>query len=209
MGQSIFRDTADLLAETGSAAFRFAVSATGVISAAALFLLPFLPTGLGPLALLGPVAAPATLALTLVLSRVLASRHHLAPSAPAADTRHLFGGQAWRDLVFCLTGFVISAGGAFTVVLWWTLALGGLAYPLYSWALPYSVWPVACVLAGLVFAVTLPTVVSWCVTASATHAHLLLGPRPDLRSTGSASQRTPLMGSTASAPSTESTAAAT
>ncbi|MFI6479868.1 sensor domain-containing protein [Nonomuraea sp. NPDC050663] len=240
MGQSIFRDTADLLSETSEAALRFAVAAAGVASTGVLFLLPFLATGLGPLSLLGSVAAPAVLALTCMASSELTARHinpHAGPfvsvaartvAARTADSRTadsrtadartadartadartagarasagahhgplvrlssaspfgmssparaLFGGRAWRDLTFCLTGFVVTAGGALTVVLWWLLSLAGLAYPLYAWALPFTLWPVLCVLAGLGFAVTLPKIIAWCAAASTNYADHLLRPR--------------------------------
>ncbi|NUT40772.1 MAG: hypothetical protein HOV86_12370 [Thermoactinospora sp.] len=210
MGQSIFRDTADLLSETSGAALRFAVAAAGVASTGVLFLLPFLATSLGPLSLLGCVAAPAVLALTCVASSELTARHihphagsfvavaartaatrtsgaarpgpvvRLSSASPfgmSSPARALFGGRAWRDLTFCLTGFVVTAAGALTVVLWWLLSLAGLAYPLYAWALPFTLWPVLCVLAGLGFAVTLPKIITWCATASTAYADHLLRPR--------------------------------
>ncbi|GAA4060673.1 hypothetical protein [Nonomuraea soli] len=211
MGQSIFRDTADLLSETSGAAFRFAVAATGVAATGVLFLLPFLATGLGPLSLLGSVAAPAVLALTCMAGSELTARHirpyadpfafvaarassvrlHTSAASPGAlgrtsfaspfaersPARALFGARAWRNLAFCLTGFVVTAGGALTVVLWWLLSLAGLAYPLYAWALPFTLWPVLCVLAGLGFAVTLPKIITWCATASTAYADFLLRPR--------------------------------
>ncbi|MEV0582167.1 hypothetical protein [Nonomuraea sp. NPDC050310] len=86
--------------------------------------------------------------------------------------------QRWAELLYALTAFIVFLGGLLTTLTWWTLALAGLSYPLYGWALPYTLWTPMCVLIGLAFAVTLPKVITWCLTAQHTYNALLLTPRP-------------------------------
>ncbi|WP_454084728.1 sensor histidine kinase [Georgenia sp. Marseille-Q6866] len=48
----------------------------------------------------------------------------------------LTDGQAWLDLLFQVLNFPISIASFVLTITWWAVGLGGLTYPLYSWALP-------------------------------------------------------------------------
>lgn len=84
--------------------------------------------------------------------------------------------QSWLDLVHGLVGLVTALTGWVVLVVWWAAALGGLTWPLWGWTLPtgpdnsdlpellglgesFAVRAVFYLIAGAVFAVTLPAVV--------------------------------------------------
>ena len=48
----------------------------------------------------------------------------------------LTDGQAWLDLLFQVLNFPLSIASFVLTITWWSVALAGVTYPLYSWALP-------------------------------------------------------------------------
>jgi signal transduction histidine kinase len=51
-------------------------------------------------------------------------------------TTPLTDGQSWLDLGHGLLAFVTSLASFLVVMIWWAGALGGVTYPLWSWAIP-------------------------------------------------------------------------
>ncbi|MBV2363181.1 sensor domain-containing protein [Streptomonospora nanhaiensis] len=48
----------------------------------------------------------------------------------------LFCGQSWLDALGTLLRFPVAVATFAVTVAWWSVALAGLAFPLYSWTLP-------------------------------------------------------------------------
>ncbi|MDA0563385.1 sensor domain-containing protein [Streptomonospora sp. S1-112] len=65
--------------------------------------------------------------------------HRAAPAGAGAWRRlmaPLLCGQSWLDALGVLLRFPVAVATFCLAVAWWAVALAGLAFPLYSWALP-------------------------------------------------------------------------
>jgi len=139
--------------------------------------------------------------------------------------------QYWLDALHALVRFPVSTFTFCVVVTWWAIALGGLTYGLWDWALPhdepsgivFNDVPLVEVLGlantagnrilinlviGAVFAVTLPFVVRLCALLEAWLAHAMLNGVAGLRDqvTLLARDRDTAQARTAAAVSAEATA---
>ncbi|WP_084960911.1 sensor domain-containing protein [Thermoactinospora rubra] len=167
MGQSIYRDTARILAGVPYSLAGLVVPAAGLALPAVSLLWPSVPLALGV------AAGGAVLAVTPPAASALADRQRrrLGLGAPRR------GGQ-WRlDVVYGLTSCFVCLATALATVVWWTVGVACLAYPLYGWALPYrlpTIGTALCVLTGLLVVVALPAVVGACARAQVAYARLLL-----------------------------------
>ncbi len=144
-------------------------------------------------------------AATLLLARGFAALQRLglratghdvpAPAYRPADLRRPRGWsvvlrdrQSWADLLHGVVSLPLATATWCLLVVWWSVALAGLSYPLYAWALPESegetvvellgmptsVEQVVYVLLGALAAVSLPAVGRWSVLAHVALARTLL-----------------------------------
>lgn len=149
------------------------------------------------------------LALAALGARVAAhaerslQRRLLGRSAPTPAYRRADGGwlrrtlttlgdpQSWLDIVWALVGFVLSTVTWAVGVAWWSVTVGALSWPLWSWSLPddsdsaqvpeliglgrhYVVDLTFYLLVGLLAAVTLPWVMRVLSLVTAAPAEVLL-----------------------------------
>ncbi|MCY1139812.1 sensor domain-containing protein [Actinoplanes sp. Pm04-4] len=96
-------------------------------------------------------------------------------------------GQAWRELAHAVLRFIPNAVAVSFVATWWAGVLGGVSFALWGWSLPgddlpqllglsdtYAASIIFYLVAGLLFAVTLPVVVRAAARLEARFALLLL-----------------------------------
>jgi signal transduction histidine kinase len=133
--------------------------------------------------------------------------------------------QYWLDALHALVRFPVSVFTFCLVITWWSIALGGLSYPFWDWALPHSEadyeLPEVLGLAdtptnrilfylavGVVFVITLPFVVRLCALLEAWLAHAMLNGVAGLRDQVAvlARDRQTAQAQTAAAVSAEATA---
>lgn len=167
-----------------------------------------IPVLVGTLYLARGLAEADRARLAPVLRRQRIGVHYRRPQPDAGRLRRLLTPftevQYWLDAVHALVRFPVSAVTFSAVVAWWAIALGGLTYALWDWALPHGE-PVGIVVnnvplvevvglantapnrilinlvIGIVFAVTLPFVVRLCALIEAWLAHALLNGVAGLR----------------------------
>ncbi len=96
--------------------------------------------------------------------------------------------QAWRELAHAVLRFIPNTIAVSFVATWWAGMLGGVTFALWSWSLPdddlpellglsdtYAASIVFYLVAGLLFALTLPAVVRAAARFEARFALLFLG----------------------------------